>query len=154
MVAALANVEPASALDPVLQTYVDEIACDASGAWTTGTMAWPSHLDVDDITGYEMWTNKLHVTSALQRHACSVEALQQGLLLRDAIAAKLDAAELDYVALVSRHLWNDEAGSGPDDNDSLIVWFWVVRSSCDAMIDAAAFVHEAVSIVYRQRKRQ
>ncbi len=78
MVAALATVEPASALDPVLQTYIDEIACDASGAWTTGTMAWPSHLDVDDITGYEMWTNKLHVTSALQRHARSVEALQQG----------------------------------------------------------------------------
>jgi len=73
------------------------------------------------------------------------------LLLRDAIAAKLDAAQLDYVALVARHLWHDEAGSAPDDNDSLIVWFWVVRSSCDAMIDAAAFVHEAVSIVYRQR---
>ncbi|HPH68251.1 MAG TPA: hypothetical protein PLF40_20980 [Kofleriaceae bacterium] len=52
---------------------------------------------------------------------------------------------------MARHLWHDEAGSAPDDNDSLIVWFWVVRSSCDAMIDAAAFVHEAVSIVYRQR---
>jgi len=157
MIAALSLATPVTvALHPVLQTYLDAIASDVRGAWTADTMAWSAHLDGHDLTGYEMWANKLHVTSAIDLRADGVEALQQALLLRDAIAAKLHAAELDYVALVSRHLWRDEPR---DDNDrfdvegcdSLVVWFWIVREPRDAIVDAAVYAQQAVSIVFRLR---
>jgi hypothetical protein len=157
MIAALALVTPvAVALHPVLQTYLDAIACDAHSDWTDGTLAWPAHFDSRDLTGYEMSANKLHITAAIDVRADDVEALQQALLLRDAIAEKLHVAELDYVALVSRHLWRDEPR---DDNDpldvegcdSLVVWFWIVRKPRDAIVDAAGFAQQAVSIVFRLR---